>query len=117
MDWKKYVKSILNMNVPTLSVPTKAIFKYKISGETMAIKAEFIRCTNCYLTVHGVCYGVDVDNVSTQWLCDRCKTNLSVTVSNTIYMTWCAVKSIVYYIYVFFNNYSYMHLFFGFFSK
>jgi len=54
--------------------PTEAFFKRALSGIDIAFKADLVRCEKCYLIVHKVCYGVNV-NTSSPWLCDRCMKN------------------------------------------
>lgn len=80
MDWKIKAKSFMSPNLPKLQKPTKALFKQAIAGIDNAIKGDLIRCEKCYLTVHKVCYGINVD-ISKHWLCDRCLKNAILAVS------------------------------------
>lgn len=59
--------------LPSIPKPTKASFRYALNGCDKLIKAELIRCQNCHLTVHDVCYGANVQNTGRYWLCDRCE--------------------------------------------
>lgn len=71
--------------LPELQKSTHALFKHALSGSDKGYKADLIRCEKCYLTVHKVCYGINVDT-STHWLCDRCNKNnmLAVSILSTI---------------------------------
>lgn len=66
--------------LPTLPKSSKTLFLNTIKGSDKSSKTDLIRCNNCYLTVHQVCYGIDVDK-SASWLCDRCEAKSFIAVS------------------------------------
>jgi len=66
--------------LPNLQKPTKVLFKQALSGSGEVFKSDLIRCEKCYLTVHKMCYGINVYTGS-YWLCDRCKENPMILVS------------------------------------
>lgn len=81
MDWKARATSFMHPKLPDLQKPSKVLFKTALSGGDRGLKADLIRCEKCYLTVHKVCYGINVDT-SRHWLCDRCMKNNMLAVSN-----------------------------------
>lgn len=74
LDWRTKAKSFMNPKLPNLQSPSKAIFKHALCGSEKVFRADLIRCEKCYLTVHKLCYGINVDT-SNHWLCDRCMKN------------------------------------------
>lgn len=70
----------MHPKLTNLQRPTKALFKQALSGSNEVFKADLIRCVKCYLTVHKVCYGTNVDT-SSHWVCDRCMKNPRLAVS------------------------------------
>lgn len=70
----------MHPRLPDLQKPSNALFKHALSGGSKSLKADLIRCEKCYLTVHKVCYGINVDT-SRHWLCDRCMKNKMLAVS------------------------------------
>jgi len=59
---------------------TKALFKHALSGSGEVLNEDLIRCEKCYLTVHKVCYNINV-YTNNHWLCDRCMKNSEFAVS------------------------------------
>lgn len=67
-------------SLPNLPKASRTVFFFAIKGSDKSSKTDLIRCNNCYLTVHQVCYGIHVDTV-TSWLCDRCEAKSFIAVS------------------------------------
>lgn len=65
----------MHPELPKLQKSTKALFKHALSGSYGVSTDDLIRCKNCYLTVHKICYGIIVDTSRHNWLCDRCEKN------------------------------------------
>lgn len=69
-----------------LSQLSHAQFRYAAYGGSECLKSGIlVRCTNCNLTVHELCYDVSENINDTNWLCDRCQKNILPTV-NTKYI-------------------------------
>ncbi|XP_025191836.1 lysine-specific demethylase 4C-like [Melanaphis sacchari] len=77
LDWQIKARSFMRPKLPNLQNPSKVLFKHALCGSEKVFKADLIRCEKCYLTVHKVCYGINVDT-SKHWLCDRCMKNAIV---------------------------------------
>ncbi|XP_008183316.1 lysine-specific demethylase 4C [Acyrthosiphon pisum] len=74
LDWQTTATNFMHPKLPDLQKPSNALYKHALSGGDKGFKADLIRCEKCYLTVHKVCYGINVDT-SIHWLCDRCMKN------------------------------------------
>lgn len=81
MDWRTRAKSLMFPNLPCLPKLSKALFRFALHGSDKTTKADLIRCEKCYLTVHKLCYGINVDYPLTSWLCDRCQSDSFDSVS------------------------------------
>lgn len=79
LDWQDKASSAMNSTLPNLPKTSKTLFLYTIQGSDKASKTDLIRCSNCFLTVHQVCYGIKEDP-GTSWLCDRCESNAFIAV-------------------------------------
>lgn len=75
MNWQIIPPPKKQSCVYELPKPTKAAFRYILHGCDKAAKANLIKCYNCNLIVHTVCYGVE-ENIdrNTNWKCERCRT-------------------------------------------
>lgn len=66
-----------------------AQFRYAAQGGSECLKSDIlIRCENCHLTVHELCYDVTRNINDTRWLCDRCQNNI-LPIVNTKYIINC----------------------------
>lgn len=82
LNWRTRAKSYMQPMLCDLPKTSNALFKGIVKGSGKLYKAaDLIRCKNCYLNVHKICYGAHID-INIPWTCDRCENKSSIIVSN-----------------------------------
>ncbi|XP_050420976.1 lysine-specific demethylase 4C-like [Adelges cooleyi] len=86
LNWRTKATTYILSNLSSIPKTSKNCFKSSLLGREKKPHSPLIKCTNCYLTVHTLCYGVDHDK-DQPWLCDRCQ-----IVSPNLACEYCPLK-------------------------